>query len=58
MLRPMWEKGEISIDCTEAYREHIMYAHYVQCRLLRNPSHTYIFFEYHKQDRFRDSVMI
>ena len=34
------------------------YAHYAQCRLLRNPSHTYIFFEYHKQDRFRDSGMI
>ena len=34
------------------------YTHYAQCRLLRNPSHTYIFFEYHKQDRFRDSGMI
>ena len=32
MHSPMWEKGEPSMPCTEAYREHIMYTFNGYCK--------------------------
>ena len=34
MHRPMWEKGEISMNCTEAYKEHIMYSFNGFCKVV------------------------
>lgn len=31
---PLWEKGEFSMDCTEAYKEHIMYTFNVFCKVV------------------------
>ena len=60
MLKGMWLKLAAAVALLRHGKVHktASYAHYAQCRLLRNPSHTYIFFEYHKQDRFSDSGMI
>ena len=34
MHRPMWEKGGISMTCTEAYKEHIMYSFNGFCKVV------------------------
>lgn len=34
MQRPMWEKGGISVNCTEAYKEHIEYTFNAFCRVV------------------------
>ena len=34
MLCPMWEKGESSMPCTEAYKEHIEYTFNAFCRVV------------------------
>ena len=34
MHRPLWEKGGISMTCTEAYKEHIMYTFNGFCKVV------------------------
>ena len=34
MHRPLWEKGGISMACTEAYKEHIMYSFNGFCKVV------------------------
>ena len=41
MHRPMWEKGEFFMACTEAYKEHIMYTFNGFCKVvIRNAAIT------------------